>query len=51
LAFIKARLKPQKRRIAASRYKKAPAAKPVGEDTSEPADASLEERVLDGAVS
>jgi DNA topoisomerase-1 len=51
LAFIKARLKPQKRRIAASRYKKAPAAEPVQEDASEPGGASPEERILDGAVS
>jgi hypothetical protein len=51
LAFIKARLKPQKRRIAASRYKKAPAAEPVGESASEPPDASAEERVLHGALS
>lgn len=51
LAFIKARLKPQKRRIAASHYKKAPVAGPVREDASEPAENSPEERVLHGAVS
>lgn len=51
LAFIKARLKPQKRRIAASRYKKAPGTEPVREDANVPVDASAEERVLDGAVS
>ena len=51
LAFIKARLKPQKRRIAASRYKKAPSSEPVREDADEPGDELLEKRVLDGAVS
>ena len=51
LAFIKARLKPQKRRIAASRYKKAPVAESVREDASEPVEKSAEERVLHGAVS
>jgi DNA topoisomerase I len=51
LAFIKARLKPQKRRIAASRYKKAPVAAPAREDASELVEKSPEERVLHGAVS
>lgn len=50
LAFIKARLKPQKRRIAASRYKKTPGGERVREEASEPVDPASEERVLDGAV-
>jgi DNA topoisomerase-1 len=51
LAFIKARLKPQKRRIATNRYKKSPAAELASKDLNETGDAPTEDRVLNRAVS